>query len=524
MAPRAKMPAAFGTVIEEPRPSMDGAAKKDGVTKPVSEGILARVNQAVRYLLSGKPPDSWFGPSQPLAPQAQVLADNRQLDYPVAVNTVWTPRGEGTETGISFPQLRNLADSSDLVRLAIETRKDQLCHLEWTIKPKDPDKAADARCQQLTDFLAMPNREHEWATWLRMLLEDLLVIDAPAVYPRLTRGGDVYSLDLMDGAMFKRIIGLDGRTPMPPDVAYQQVVKGMPATDYHRDELLYMPRNPRTNRLYGYSPVEQIIVTINIALRRQLHKLQYYTDGSAPDLMIACPVDWQPEQIKAMQDTFDALLAGNTGERRRTRFIPGGEKPYDVKEQALKDDFDEWLARIVCFCFSLPPTAFVKQMNRATADTAQDVALEEGLAPLMQWVTSMMNQLIWRWWKMPDLQFAWQTDTEVDHFTQAQIDQIYLQNNVVTPDEVRETMGMEPLTDEQREELNPTPPAMGADEDGNPIPADHPKNVMPKPAGAPKPTGKVESIGARLKKKRRSAASTATAQASLSREPRSNVY
>jgi len=24
----------------------------------------------------------------------------------------------------------------------------------------------------------------------------------------------------------------------------------------------------------------------------------------------------------------------------------------------LKDDFDEWLARVVCFAFSVPPTAF----------------------------------------------------------------------------------------------------------------------------------------------------------------------
>ena len=469
--------------------------------KPIAPGVIARVTQAVRYMLSGQPPDTWFGPSQPLQPQAQEQVRGRQFDYPTAINTVWTPRGEASETQITFGQLRSLADSSDLVRMAIETRKDQMGRLEWHIKPRDPEAESDDRCDAIRDFLEMPDREHEWSTWLRMLLEDVLVIDAPAVYPRMTRGGKLYSLDLMDGAMFKRVVTADGRTPMAPDPAYQQIVKGMPAVDYSRDELLYMPRNPRTNRLYGYSPVEQVIVTVNILLRRQLHQLQYYTEGSAPDLMIAVPEDWQPEQIKQMQYYFDALLSGNTAERRRTRFIPGGMKPFNVKEGALKDMYDEWLARVICYAFSLPPTAFVKQMNRATAKTAQDVALEEGLAPLMQWVTNVMNQVIWRWFGTPDIVFTWQQDTVIDQLTQAQIDQIYLQNNVVTPDEVREDLGLDHLGDDL-------------------------KDSDDKPNEPSAPAGKVAKFARALKKKKRTSRSRSTANANVwrGRERRFSVY
>jgi hypothetical protein len=38
------------------------------------------------------------------------------------------------------------------------------------------------------------------------VLEDLLVIDAPAIHVRRTLGGDVYSLDQIDGATIKRVI------------------------------------------------------------------------------------------------------------------------------------------------------------------------------------------------------------------------------------------------------------------------------------------------------------------------------
>ena len=113
-----------------------------------------------------------------------------------------------------------------------------------------------------------------------MLLEDLLVIDAATVYPRYDRGGRLYALDVIDGATIKPLIGEDGRAPDPPDPAYQQVLHGVPAADFSADELLYLPRNIRAHRLYGLSPVEQVGLTINIALRREAATLDYYRTGS----------------------------------------------------------------------------------------------------------------------------------------------------------------------------------------------------------------------------------------------------
>ncbi len=108
-----------------------------------------------------------------------------------------------------------------------------------------------------------------------MLVEDLLVIDAATIYPRYDRGGKLYSLDVVDGATIKPLIGEDGRAPEPPDPAYQQILHGVPAADFSADELLYLPRNVR--------PVEQIALTVNIALRREAATLDYYRAGSSPE-------------------------------------------------------------------------------------------------------------------------------------------------------------------------------------------------------------------------------------------------
>ena len=253
---------------------------------------------------------------------------------------------------------------------------------------------------------------------------------------------------------------------MPPDVAYQQILKGLPAVDYSRDELIYKPRNPRTNRVYGYSPVEQIIMTVNIALRRQLHQLQYYTEGNIPEALIGVPPEWNPDQIKAFQEYWDALLEGNTAQRRHAKFVPGGMTPTFTKNAELKDDFDDWLARVVCFAFSIEPTPFVKSANRATAQTARAQALTEGLVPTMSWACSLLTQVIAVQFKAPDLKFEFDQQDDVDALTQAQIDQIYVAAKVKTPNEVRDGLGLDPMTDDQIAELKalapPPPPATSA--------------------------------------------------------------
>ena len=44
----------------------------------------------------------------------------------------------------------------------------------------------------------------------------MLIIDAAGLYPRYSRSGALYSLDVIDGATIKPLIRQDGRAPAPP--------------------------------------------------------------------------------------------------------------------------------------------------------------------------------------------------------------------------------------------------------------------------------------------------------------------
>ena len=427
----------------------------------------------VAYAMRGvNNPAAFFSPQQPLLPVAQppdAGAVGRAFDYPSGYNTRTTPR---LEEPTSFGTLKGLADGYDVLRTIIETRKDQVGSMQWSIAPKEHGAKPDDRCKMLTEFWQSPDREHSWGEWLRMLMEQLFVIDAPALYCRMTRGGELYALEVLDGATIARKLTLDGRTPDAEEgPAYQQVLKGLPAVDYVKPlpkgmrapkdqsgmpmpELIYRPRNLRVDRVYGFSPVEQIITTVNIALRREIYLLNYYTEGSSADLLFGVPDTWNPNQIVQFQTNWDAMLAGNLAQRRKAQFIPGGIKPYDIREKALTDQADEWLTRICCFAFSISPSAFVKQMNRATADNAKETALEEGLQPIKLWISDLVDYVHRVKFGIVDLELKWEESEAVAPTEQATIDVQLVGAKIYHPDEIRQRRGDDPMTPEMRGQMD----------------------------------------------------------------------
>ncbi|STZ77353.1 phage portal protein [Bergeriella denitrificans] len=433
-----------------------------GNKTPLSAGFVARAAEGIKFALTGK--SDWFNAGSAPPPVAPDDVKGRAQDYEPYWNTGQSRPRQGEAVG--FRDLRYLADNYDILRLVIETRKDQMEKLDWTIQRRDVEATADdeskrkdGRIDDAVAFFRRPDKLNNWNDWLRMLLEDLFVIDAPCIYPRKTLGGDLYALELIDGATIKRVIDDYGRTPMPPETAYQQVLRGLPAVDYTADELIYRPRNQRTYKVYGYSPVEQIITTVNIALRRMSHQLEYYRSGSVPDALVGVPESWTRDDIQRFQDYWDLLISGNNAERRKMRFVPGelSRNFHETKQPPLKDMYDEWLARVVCFCFSIEPTPFVAQVNRAVAETSREQSLAEGLEPLKNWVKSIIDDVLSRFMGMAEYEFVWVSDDAQSPREQAEIFVMYANANILTVDEVRAELGRDPLPKDEMPSENGKP-------------------------------------------------------------------
>jgi hypothetical protein len=429
---------------------------------------------STQALIAGVSAGDWFGPGQPLPALAPAGTEPRAKDYEFAINTQFQTRR--TESGVSYAQLRALARGYDLLRLVIETRKDQVAAIPMSFGLEKLDgelhaavkdrNLTDPRVKEINTFFKNPDGTG-WQTWIRKALEDVFVVDALSILPRWNMAGKIGRLEIIDGATIDRKIDTQGRTPEPPSVAYQQILKGLPAINLMAplpfalrsmvgagttldsnglpmSELVYRPRNVLPDKFYGLGPVEQIVTTVNIALRRQMSQLSFYTDGNINDALISVDESWGAAEIKRFQDMYDGT-AGDLAQRRRTRFLPAWKAITFPRAEVLKDEFDEWLARIVCYAFSVAPTWAVKQNNRATSQQAAETADEEGLSPILLFIEEFLNFLVETFWGYTDIRASFGDKLDPDPLKRAQVHQIYLDEQVLTKDEVRDELGRDPL-------------------------------------------------------------------------------
>lgn len=424
----------------------------------------------------------WLGPLAPMTPLQPATA-GRQFDLRPGYNLATEPRAYEE---IGFPELRALADACDVVRLLIEKRKDQICRLPWAIRFKHDgigkrptaaqlSPAQRALVRDVQRFFQHPAPGVNFRGWLRSLLEDLLVIDQPSIFCDRDPFGNLAAMPVLDGATLKLIIGDDGRRPVPwrydgrpftwlgrevapddldplgfrivdgllwPPIA-QQSLHGLPASNLSDWDVFISPRNLRSNKVYGFSPVQQIITTISTAMRRAMSQLEYFREGNQVDAFYSLPESWSPDKIQQFQDYFDSMMSGDLANRRKMKFMPGGGDYTATKEPPLKNAFDEYLARVCCFALGYPPGALVALSNKSIAEQHERSSEEEGEGPVKNWFCDLANAILEREFD-PDLEFVFTEEDDVDQEKQKDILTGYQESGNLTINQVRAKLGEEP--------------------------------------------------------------------------------
>lgn len=423
-------------------PSEAGRTRYDLMAGGVPPTVISDVN----------PGSNTWSPSQPVAPFGPPSVDYpRAYDYQVGTNLDFASQGRLP----FFKMLQVLSRSWGILRTVIETRKDQLIRIPWDVQLVDKPDQTDKRVDEVRSFLKRPDRQHTFGAWMRLQLEDLLVIDAANYYVWKNQGGKPYAAMHIAGETIKPLVDDAGRQPEWPNPAWQQVIKGLPWQNLDAGEFVYAPMRPTPQEpVYGYSPVQQIYTEVLQGIKKQLYKLSYWDDGSIPQLMVTVPSGWTPEQVAAFQAHFDVMMSGNVPFKSRVRFMPSDMKPFDLKNangELLKTEEDEWVTKLVCYAFSVSATPFISQVNRATAQSAQEQAQEEGLHPLMTWVKEdLIDPLIQRpglGFGYEDIEFIWDPEPEVDTQKQMTVVTGYVKDGLMTPDEGREQINLPPLPD-----------------------------------------------------------------------------
>lgn len=433
---------------------------------------IAEVFRKPKDQITGIETNAQFGPLQPFKPIGGDSAQPWVSQIQPGQNLTYTPRAREK---YSTTDLRN-ASMYDLVRIIIENVEDQVSRMPVNVrlKRKPGESAKDyakrkpdpAKLNDIEQFLAHPNSEQSWNQFMRMLLDDMLVIDAATVIIRRNAKGGIYDFRAVDGAQIARYFDAWGATPQPPSPAYAQVWDagqsggaGIPWVDLTTDQCLYAMRNLKTYRLYGMSPLEQAITMAVTGDLRLTFQKNYYTDGSIPDAIQIVPTSVSPAKLKEAQTVLNAELSGILTKRRQFRYLqgfhedPSKEQLVFPKEALLKDEFDDYLIRCLCYAFGTSPQRLQRVMGMRSGQVNQESAEKEGLEPWLDWGEKcVINPLIQRYLGAAEFEGTYQEDTDVDPEKQAAIDKSDVSVGIRTINEIREDRGLQPLVEPEADE------------------------------------------------------------------------
>jgi hypothetical protein len=396
---------------------------------------------------------NWMPPAAP--PQVIIhVEETRSKDYDVGYNLSQNPLyGRG---GVTIAQLRALADNYEVMRGIIENTKNQITTMGGDFHLKDltkltPDQAksqseSDPNIKKCREFFKLPDGRRSAKRWIRMILEEMLVTDFLCIFNHKNKLGDPLFARLIDCQTIVKKIDNTGEVPFPPSVAYQQIIKGVVTRDFTSDDLFVFHRNPRVHDYFGFSQVEMVVHIVNIGLRRSNFQMSYYTEGNIPDMILRVTEKWTDEQVAKYQKYFDLMMSGDSGRRRRVKFVPDGvgEAIYPQKD-ALKDEFDEWVARVISYVFGVTPNGFIKNVNRATGEQQREQNDEEGKLTRLADIKEIFDYIIEYWLGITNVEWVWIPNRSEDSLKQNEIDVEDVRNGIRSRDEVRAARGLHPI-------------------------------------------------------------------------------
>jgi hypothetical protein len=407
--------------------------------------------------------------------------DPRRYEYQVAQNINVTP----TKL-VPFSTLRAAAEQIDILRRCIEVLKAKITGMEWDIVlaedavekiMTETGERSYAKAMQiakdkyqgeidrLKTFWEMPDVSNGlvFSDWLNMALEDILVLDAFAIFPQRNVKGDLRSLQIIDGSTIKPLIDDRGMRPAPPHPAYQQILYGFPRSEFaaaddsveadgefSSDELAYMIRNRRSNSTYGYSPVERALPIADIYLRRQQWIRAEYTDGVIPELILKSDGTFSPDQIRAYENILNDYLSGQTEQRKRATILTQGLDPIqlDGYGEKFKDTLDEYLITAITGHFGVFPSEIGMTAKQGLGNSGVQSGQAEsseviGTIPLANWISRMLTHLSYSWLGAPRaLELKIMPSGRQDAEATARANDIKLKNGTLTRNEARSKEGL----------------------------------------------------------------------------------
>ncbi len=400
-------------------------------------------------------------PAEVLEAAARKSAAWNRLTTPSTIGTPYMPR----RFRRNVKDLKTLSESV-LPSRAIRLIRNAVSSLDYGVQLKKvvrKDKQLQKQLSPLIDKVLTvfdnPNTsDDDLQSFIAQIVEDVLVWDAGAweyvEKPKFIPNNNTLSFEVVPGFSLAHNLLWKGDPGKP---RWAQVYDdGNIGEQFLDKDIEYLSMRKRSWTPFGLSPLETVIDIMDAWLGIASYQRRVASDAY-PSVLLTLGENVSEDTVRIVRSYWDNELRG-----RGTPGIIGNlPKPevFDLKpggDTLLMLAYQEMLVRCISFAFDLKPIDFSieRDVNRTTAEVQRVSSLREGPKTLARMIQQKMNQRVMpkiaELLGEPDvlkLEFFWMNIDPADDLAQAQMYKIYLDGEVLMPDEVRAELDFEQRVD-----------------------------------------------------------------------------
>nr|WP_281719965.1 phage portal protein [Nitrosomonas nitrosa] len=301
-------------------------------------------------------------------------------------------RGPGFEIKIKDRE----AEVTDANRQSIQLMQNFMLNCGWEAKPRQ----------------RMRLKRDDFSSFVAKLVRDSLTMDSMAIETEYKRDKSLGldGLYAVDGSTI-RLCTEDGYEG-DDEIYALQVVQGRIRTAYTYDDLIYVPRNPRTDVLtggYGLAETELLIRVVTGFLNAMTYNLKYFDSNAIPKGLLHLSGNYSEKDLAAFKRYWNAMVKGinnawtlpvmvSKDQESRAAFESFG---VEVNEMM----FSKWmtfLASIICAIYGISPDEInfesfsASRSSLSGSDTEEKLAnsKDSGLRPLLTYLENIFSDFI----------------------------------------------------------------------------------------------------------------------------------
>lgn len=328
----------------------------------------------------------------------------------------------------------------------IKTLADEATYVDWKITVKEEFQeegdSYEDEIKDITKFFQNPNgNEESWNHLMRQLITDLCEVDSAVLVKVFNRAGEFKQLFARDGSLFLKnpdIYGYIGDRrdfvlPLPdgftgvamdvggtPTVTQQQIMKqysllykedaayfqygwtaGSLPVPFGKREIVYMMQNPRSDSIYGRSPVQVLQETIMNLIYGIDFNLDFYTNNNMPEGAIQL-LGANREQIKQFRDNWnnDFRFTDDLGNKRKKFFktpLSSTEVKFTPFQLSAKEmeviAQQQWFTKVLWMAFGVnaDEMGFTETSNRSVGEEQIKTFKRKAIGPLLKVIAYHVN-------------------------------------------------------------------------------------------------------------------------------------